>query len=76
MDALAAPLLRHLLSSFGSAIDDNALDEPARPQGDVAASRVEGHFPADEMLPAHAIANGYGGGAAPSATPRCEDASK
>ena len=57
MDALAAAA-----STFRSAIDDNALDELARPQSCVAASRVEGHFLADEMLPAHA--NGHKGGAA------------
>ena len=65
MDALAAAA-----STFRSAIDDNALDELARPQSCVAASRVEGHFLADEMLPAHA--NGHGGGAALS---DAEDAS-
>ena len=58
MDALAAAAS---LSTFRSATDDNALDELARPQGRVAASRVEGHFPADEVLPAHE--NGHGGGA-------------
>jgi hypothetical protein len=57
MDALAAAA-----STFRSAIDDNSLDELARPQGRVAASRVEGHFPTDELLPAHA--NGHEGGAA------------
>ena len=58
MDALAAAAS---LSTFRSATDDNALNELARPQGRVAASRVEGHFPADEVLPAHE--NGHGGGA-------------